>query len=243
MVETEAQSGFLQTKSENRLKQAVEIVRTASKKNNNIHLQMLLQQMTSNLRGKHGDSQAPDFSAVSKMIDDMVAVLTKEGDEDMKKKDWCTTELHKAEGDLSAKQGNMDAVTATISQVEDEVAGLAEDEAALKKAITELDKEVAKATETRKEEHAEYSETLQLTEAAVGLIGKAKNRLAKFYNPTVYKAPPKTEASMEEKIIASYGGFVQIAKRGAKQMPEMPEMPAYSKKNSGGVVAYGQHCS
>lgn len=236
MVETEAQSGFLQTKSENRLKQAVEIVRTASKKNNNIHLQMLLQQMTSNLRGKHGDSQAPDFSAVSKMIDDMVSVLTKEGAEDMKKKDWCVTELHKAEGDLSAKQEKMDSVAATISQVEDEISGLTEDITSMTTAITDLDKEVAKATEIRKTEHAEYSESMQLSEAAVALIGKAKNRLAKFYNPTVYKAPPKTEKSMEDKIIAAYGAsFVQ--KRSGKQMPEIPELPAYAKKNSGGVIA------
>merc|ERR1719171_325871 len=147
MVETEAQSGFLQTKNENKLKQAVEIVRAASKKHSDLHLQALLQQMSTKLRsaGKHGDAQAPDFGAVSKMIDDMVSVLTKEGEEDMKKKDWCVTELHKAEGDLSSKQEAMDTVAATMSQVEDEIAGLAEDVAALKKAITDLDKELAKA--------------------------------------------------------------------------------------------------
>merc|ERR1719395_243056 len=103
----------------------------------------------------------------------------------------------------------MDTVVATISQVEDEVAGLAEDVTSLTTAIAELNKEVAKATETRKAEHAEYSESLQLSEAAVALIAKAKNRLAKFYNPTVYKAPPKVEKTMEDKIIAAYGAFVQ----------------------------------
>merc|ERR1719247_478692 len=49
----------------------------------------------------------------------------------------------------------------------------------------------------------------QLNEAAMQLIEKAKNRLQKFYNPTLYKAPPKTEMSMEEKIIDA-GTFVQI---------------------------------
>jgi hypothetical protein len=242
MVETEAQSGFLQTKNENKLKQAVEIVRAASKKNSDMHLSMLLQQMSSKLRsaGKHGDAQAPDFGAVSKMIDDMVSVLSKEGAEDMKKKDWCVTELHKAEGDLSTKQEAMDGVVATISQVEDEVSGLAEDITALQTSIADLDKEVSKATETRKAEHAEYSESLQLSEAAVALIAKAKNRLAKFYNPTVYKAPPKVEKTMEDKIIAAYGAFVQkhaSHHRGSAKQPEIPELPAYSKKNSGGVIA------
>lgn len=238
MVETEAQSGFLQTKSENKLKQAVDIIRAASKQYNNVHLQSLLQQMRS--AGRHKDAQAPDFGAVSKMIDDMVSVLTKEGAEDMKKKDWCVTELNKADKDLAAKQEKMDTVSATISQVEDEIAGLAEDVTSLTSSIAELNKEAAKATETRKGEHAEYSETLQLSEAAVALIGKAKNRLSKFYNPSVYKAPPKQEASLEDKIIASYG-FVQrhasLHRGSAKQMPEIPELPALEKKNSGGVIA------
>merc|ERR1719274_490403 len=43
----------------------------------------------------------------------------------------------------------------------------------------------------------------------VGLIGKAKNRLQKFYNPTLYKAAPKTENTMEEKIIIA-GTFAQV---------------------------------
>merc|ERR1719161_674040 len=111
--------------------------------------------------------------------------------------------------------------------VEDEISGLTEDITGLNTAIANLDKEVVKATEIRKSEHAAYTESLQLPEAAVALIGKAKNRLAKFYNPTVYKAAPKTEKSMEEKIIESYGGaFVQkhaSHHRGsAKQMPEIP---------------------
>merc|ERR1719321_814669 len=55
----------------------------------------------------------------------------------------------------------------------------------------------------RKKEHEEYNENVKLSEIALQLIGKAKNRLQKFYNPTLYKAPPKKEVSMEEKIIAS----------------------------------------
>merc|ERR1719313_407155 len=105
----------------------------------------------------------------------------------------------------------MDANTAAISQIEDEIAGIKDDIKALEVSITDLDKAVFEATASRKQAHAEYVESLQLTEAAVGLIGKAKNRLMKFYNPSVYKAPPKKEATMEEKIIASYG-FAQIKK-------------------------------
>lgn len=191
--------------------------------------------MTSKLNSKQG----PDFGAVSKMIDEMVTVLTNEQAEDAKKKEWCTAELTKAETELAAKQEKMDQTTAAIAQVEDEIAGLADDIKALGESIAGLDKAVFEATADRKAAHAEYVESIQLGEAAVGLIGKAKNRLMKFYNPTVYKAAPKKEATMEEKIIASYGSFIQRhnAKNSKRQMPDIPELPAYEKKNSGGVVA------
>merc|ERR1719240_1673781 len=63
---------------------------------------------------------------------------------------------------------------------------------------------------------------------------RQKNRLQKFYNPTLYKAPPKVEMSMEEKILAAGGAFIQL------EQPEAPEtFGAYEKKTekSGGVMA------
>merc|ERR1719235_2340278 len=78
-----------------------------------------------------------------------------------------------------------------------------------------------------------------MTEAAIALLAKAKNRLQKFYNPTLYKAPPKTEKTMEEKIIDSYS-FIQRHAFGnkvlSKQLPDLPEVPKYEKQNSGGIM-------
>merc|ERR1719375_3122258 len=79
---------------------------------------------------------------------------------------------------------------------------------------------------------------LQLSEVAVGLIGKAKQRLQKFYNPTLYKAPPKKEMTMEEKIIAA-GSFAQVRDHNDVAPPPAPEtFGAYEKKGekSAGVM-------
>merc|ERR1719160_630326 len=83
---------------------------------------------------------------------------------------------------------------------------------------------------------------MQLNEAAMQLIEKAKNRLQKFYNPTLYKAPPKTENTMEEKIIEA-GTFVQIKAHDEEDSdvapPVAPEAPggAYQKsEKSAGVI-------
>jgi hypothetical protein len=65
---------------------------------------------------------------------------------------------------------------------------------------------VSEATEQRKTENAEATEVLINSNAAKDLIGIAKNRLNKFYNPKLYKAPPKRELSEEERITVNMGG-------------------------------------
>merc|ERR1719377_312911 len=100
--------------------------------------------------------------------------------------------------------------------------------------IEALDKSVADATEQRKEEHAAYVAQMQMNEAAMGLVEKAKNRMQKFYNPTLYKAAPKTENTMEEKIIEA-GTFVQLK----VEVPPAPEMPSgllQKNQKSAGVI-------
>merc|ERR1719386_684041 len=42
---------------------------------------------------------------------------------------------------------------------------------------------------------------------------------------------------MEEKIVQSYGFVQRHSALQKKQMPDLPDMPTYEKKNSGGVVA------
>merc|ERR1712232_869799 len=68
------------------------------------------------------------------------------------------------------------------------------------------DKNVAEATEQRKEEHEDYTALMAADVAAKELIGFAKNRLNKFYNPKLYKPPPKRELSEEDSIVVSMGG-------------------------------------
>merc|ERR1719191_703560 len=45
-----------------------------------------------------------------------------------------------------------------------------------------------------------------MNSAALDLLAFAKNRLNKFYNPKLYKAPPKRTLSEEEQLTVSMGG-------------------------------------
>merc|ERR1711937_752141 len=77
---------------------------------------------------------------------------------------------------------------------------------ALEEGIVALDKAVAEATEQRKEENADYTELMASDAAAKEILGFAKNRLNKFYNPKLYKAPPKRQLTEEERITVNMGG-------------------------------------
>jgi len=161
------------------------------------------------------------FDEVMKMIDEMVTLLGKQQVEDDKQKTYCEDELDKSADEESATKTKMTQVVATIGEQSDAISTLMEEINALTAGIAALDKSVAEATEQRKEEHAEYVETMQMNEVAIGLVEKAKNRLQKFYNPTLYKAPPKTEMSMEEKIMQA-GSFVQIRRSRSDVAPPPP---------------------
>merc|ERR1719473_1103735 len=101
--------------------------------------------------------------------------------------------------------------TAAIEEMTEESATLASEIASLQKEIKDLDKAVAEATETRKTEHSEFLTFQTENNAALQLIEKAKNRLNKFYRPTLYKEAPKRELTDEEKILAASGRSDMIA--------------------------------
>jgi len=236
--------GFLQAHAAtpDRLRRAAGIIESAKQFHRSHKLALLSYTMQKDLRLMGRSGGAVDFGAITKMIDEMVGVLEAEEADDAKHKTWCMGELASAADSTEKATAKSSSLDAAISETTDGAATLAEDIKTLTEGIAVLDKDVATATEQRKEEHAEYLETIALTEAAIQLVGKAKNRLQKFYNPALYKAPPKVELSAEDKIISNLGGFVQIHSHGRVQLVA-PDASLLEKEyqpkteKSGGVMA------
>merc|ERR1719316_733529 len=143
---------------------------------------------------------------VIKMIDDMVALLKKEQVDDDDKKEYCEVTIDKAEDDVKELEHSISDLSAKIADTEAGIATLGDEIKALQDGIAALDKAVASATEQRKEENADFTELMANNNAAKELIGFAKNRLLKFYNPKLYKPPPKRELTEEERITLNMGG-------------------------------------
>jgi len=194
-----------------------------------------------------------NFDKVVAMIDDMVALLGKEQKDDDTKKAYCEAQLDKTDDQQKVLKQTISDLAKAIEDAEERIATLKEEIAALTKGIADLDNQVKEATETRQEENAQFTDNMANNNAAKELIGIAKNRMNKFYNPKMYKAAPKRELSEEDRIAVNMGGTAPptpapggIAGTGVtgalvqEAPPPPPEaVGAYKKKGeeSTGVIA------
>merc|ERR1719478_193362 len=192
------------------------------------------------------------FDKILTMIDEMITLLKKEQVTDDDKKAYCEKLIDETEDKVKALELSVSDLAKAIADAKESIATLTEEIDALGDGIKALDKQVAEATEQRKEEHADSVETLTNDNAAKELIGIAKNRMNKFYNPKMYKAPPKRKLSEEDQIAVNMGGTMAptaapggIAGTGVTALvqaapPPPPEtFGAYTKKGeeSTGVIA------
>jgi len=193
----------------------------------------------------------PGFEKIIKLIDELTAKLKEEQANDDEKKEWCEAEIDKTEDTKKVLSNDISDLETSIDDAEESISNLKAEIEALDDGIKALDKEVAEATENRKAEHDDFTATYASNTAAVDLLKFAKNRLNKFYNPKLYKAPPKRELSEEDQITLNMGGTLAptaapggIAGTGIGLVQAAPPPPpaanlAYKAKGeeSSGVIA------
>jgi len=198
------------------------------------------------------------FGKVIGMIDEMVATLKKEQNDDDHKKEYCAAQIDQADDKKKSLERAVSDLETAIEDAKEGVATSKADIEALENGIKALDKSVSEATEQRKEENEDFTELMASDTAAKEILGFAKNRLNKFYNPKLYKAPPKRELTDEDRATLAAGGtlaptaapggiagtgvtvLASVSEHGVAKPAPPPEAPgAYKKKSgeSGGVIA------
>jgi len=148
------------------------------------------------------------FDKVVVMIDNMVENLKNEQSNDDRKKEYCDVQFDALDDKKKGLERSVSDSEAAIDNANERIAALAAEIEALLAGIKALDGSVADATEQRKEEHADFNELMAEDTAAKELLGFAKNRLNKFYNPDQYVAAPKRELTAQERITVDMGGTV-----------------------------------
>merc|ERR1719379_174491 len=146
------------------------------------------------------------FEKVIKMIDEMVVTLKTEQNDDDHKKEYCAAQFDQSDDKKKSLERSISDLDTAIADAKDGIATTQSDIEALQAGIKALDKSVAEATEQRKEENEDFQELMASDSAAKEILGFAKNRLNKFYNPKLYKPPPKRELSDEDRATLAAGG-------------------------------------
>merc|ERR1719210_751675 len=136
----------------------------------------------------------------------MVALLKKEQTDDDGKKEYCAVQFDSLDDKKKGLERTISDTETAITDAEGSLAQLTTDIKNLSAGIKALDKAVAEATEQRRNENADYKDLMASDAAAKQLLNIAKNHLNKFYNPKLYKPPPKRVLSEEDQITVNMGG-------------------------------------
>merc|ERR1719345_680571 len=214
----------------NQRQQALAIVRAAKQG----HGQPELNFLALALQGKK-----VNFSKVIKMIDTMVSTLKVEQQDDNDKKEYCNAQFDLSDDKKKGLERSVSNLEKAIAKAKEGIAALTDELAALAAGIKALDTSVAEATEQRKEENEDFTELMAMDSAAKELLNFAKNRLNKFYNPKLYKAPPARVLTDEDRAVQAAGGTVFADVHAHVAPPPPPATAAaFSKKSeeSNGVI-------
>jgi hypothetical protein len=146
------------------------------------------------------------FEKVLPMIDNMVEILKKEQVDDDSKSEYCKTQLDSLDDQRKMLDRSVSDSDSAIADASEAISTLSSDIEALEHGIKSLDASVAEASEQRKSENEDFTSLIAQDTAALELIGLAKNRLHKFYAPSLYAPPPKRELSEDDRIMVNMGG-------------------------------------
>jgi hypothetical protein len=181
---------------------AAKLLRNVAKKTGNPELSMLASRV-----------ELDAFTKVKAMIDEMIAMLKTQQDDEVKKKDWCDSEFQentmqtmKAEDLKKDQETSIETLTTTIKTLTDEIA-------TAKAQIQENQISMQRAGENRVKENADFQKTVADQVATQEILAKALDKLATFYD------------------------LVQVGHKGAKQAPPVPQIEYKKSAGASGVMS------
>mmetsp|Transcript_35097 Transcript_35097/g.52058 ORF Transcript_35097/g.52058 Transcript_35097/m.52058 type:complete len:696 (+) Transcript_35097:20-2107(+) len=185
---------------------ASQVLADAAKKAHNPHLATLAYQV-----------KLDAFTRVKKAIDDMIAQLLKEKDDEIKHKDFCTDEFHQNQLQTEKKDREEQDLTATIEDLSMKIEGLAKAIEELKGEIAEMQVQLKRAGEDRELQNKEFQSTVADQRETQKLLTSALQFLKDFYHKKtafIQKqepvGPPPPAGFETYKNNAGSGGVIQL---------------------------------
>merc|ERR550537_359960 len=170
---------LLQIKSNADLKnnEVVAAVKKLAKQHNSVKLAQLASKIGTVIT--YGGTGV--FDKVFGLINDMIAKLEKEAEEDATEKAYCDEELAKTEAKKSELDDDIEALTAKIDQASSQSAQLKEEVAEAQESLAAISKEQVEMDDMRREQNADYKQAKADLEAGIAGVEKALTVLREYY--------------------------------------------------------------
>jgi len=154
------------------------------------------------------------FTKVKKAIDDMIAMLTQQQEDEVKKTDWCKAELQSNEMATARGETQQADIEAHIAKLESDIKELMAGIADAKSNIASAQLNLQRATMTRKQENQDFQKTVADQMVTIEVLKKALDRLATYY----------------DLVQTSGQSWIQ------RQTPDVPQMEYSKSKGATGVM-------
>merc|ERR1719337_273791 len=132
------------------------------------------------------------FVKIRGLIEDMIAKLLKEAEEEATQKAFCDAEMGKSKTSQEEKTMTLDKLSARIDGAESTIAENTESIKTLESEVAEIDKAQAEATKIRTTEHEEYAKASKDYKASAAAVAKAVEVLQNFYEGSFMQVSSKT---------------------------------------------------
>merc|ERR1719387_1166134 len=126
-------------------------------------------------------AQSDPFVKIRGLIEDMIAKLLKEAQEEATQKAFCDEEMGKSKKSQEEKTMTLDKLKARIDGATSTIAELTESIKTLESEVAEIDKAQAEATEIRTKEQADYAQASKDFKESAEAVAKAIEVLKAFY--------------------------------------------------------------
>jgi len=193
--------------SSNRQAQASKLLAAIAKRNDNPRLMQLAMAV-----------KLDAFTKVKKAIDDMIAQLLKEKQDEIKLKDFCRESFYENEMNTERKTREKEDLKKLIGELEIQIGELEKAIETLKMEIAEMERQMKAAGEDREKANKDYQLTVADQRASIKLLNAALGVLKSFYDKKAKAAalmqaskkagPPPPPGFKEYKKNAAAGGVM-----------------------------------
>eukprot|EP00746_Dinoflagellata_sp_MGD_P155803 gnl/MRDRNA2_/MRDRNA2_85554_c1_seq2.p1 gnl/MRDRNA2_/MRDRNA2_85554_c1~~gnl/MRDRNA2_/MRDRNA2_85554_c1_seq2.p1 ORF type:complete len:687 (-),score=269.87 gnl/MRDRNA2_/MRDRNA2_85554_c1_seq2:39-2099(-) len=201
---------FVQKASVTRMKSkrrddASKMLADVARKYNNPHLMTLAMKV-----------RLDAFEKVKQAIDDMIAELLKQKEDEIKQKDFCVDGFNENERQTTEKTREKTDLETLIEDLTMKIDELHKAIETLKAEIKELQIQMKRAGENRDKENKEFQQTVAEQRATQALLTKALDVLKGFYAPKLLQekqepaGPPPPPGFKEYKKSAASGGVMKM---------------------------------